>query len=845
MSEFEKITGQLNSILDGVARQILFWYDAEGEYEEDIKNLVLDNAQVHFLETDNQFYTKYLLERREKETSFLIYAPFPMPPFEDNHLSDTIFYSKTFVADRPSNLAVELGLPQELGGAFIREYRSFFAATERIEKLKKLEVTEMEKLPVALMAVTCKVKVAQFEEILRAVLLESVENIKSEESSENKYLQSLQKYGLQRTFWKLCREIFGLAKEGSDLQKLLYTLFLTAVSAQTRQALPSRYEPYLAKNKRTILAFLESMMNHTGFSSAYEILAKDCYEKLNLEDYFKGLPIDLVSKVDLFPQVEDLLQEWLIERLELGEISVKVDDLAIPELCQNRRLTFFGSKNTHSNCYELLDFASYLMGNVPKLKPTDSADQLMAQYLSSYYKMDQIYRHFYLRYDLLEETTAFEKVRSKVENIYSHQFLNPLSVAWTEVFIEAQGEVEQRKQGDFFKHYLEKSEQKTVVIISDAFRYEVGQSLFDHLKNDEKCEPILEGMIASFPSYTELGMSALLPHTSLEMTADYHILADGKPRTSTKSRLSLIQERVAKSKAIQFDEAKTMTATALKDFTSYQDLIYVYHDQIDMEGDKAKEHEVFQACEKAIDEIHSCIKKFTSANCTRFLVTADHGFLYQRDKLEESDKIGGVLGTFTEVHRRFVMSEQAVETAGVVSLPLHAGIPHSPKEDTRMASYPMGVDVFKANGGQNYVHGGISLQELVIPVLQVKTLKSKIETQVVTITPVSLPTKITNLSINIEFIQENPVSDVFKEATYLIYFKTGSGEEISNKISHVANNMMADGTKRRFSLKFNFKEQEYFRNKHYLFVVHDKTNEKDVLVKEVSIDLAFTDDYNW
>lgn len=264
-----------------------------------------------------------------------------MPPYEDNHLSDTIFYSKTFVADRPSNLAMELGFPQESGGAFIREHRIFFAATERIEKLKKLEVREVEKLPLALMAVTCKVKQVQFEEILRAVLLESVENIYAEGLVENKLLQSLGKYGLLDSFWKLCRETFGFSEETSDLQKLLYTLFLTGISAQTREALPSRYEPYLARKKRTILAFLESMMYHTGFSSAYETLAKDCYGKLNLEDYFKTLSIDLVSKVDLFPQMEDILQAWLIERLELGEITAKVDDLEITELCQNRRLTFF------------------------------------------------------------------------------------------------------------------------------------------------------------------------------------------------------------------------------------------------------------------------------------------------------------------------------------------------------------------------------------------------------------------------------------------------------------------------------------------------------------------------
>ena len=35
---------------------------------------------------DNQFYTKYFLERVDKTTNYLIYAPFPKPDVRDNHL---------------------------------------------------------------------------------------------------------------------------------------------------------------------------------------------------------------------------------------------------------------------------------------------------------------------------------------------------------------------------------------------------------------------------------------------------------------------------------------------------------------------------------------------------------------------------------------------------------------------------------------------------------------------------------------------------------------------------------------------------------------------------------------
>lgn len=72
-------------------------------------------------------------------------------------------------------------------------------------------------------------------------------------------------------------------------------------------------------------------------------------------------------------------------------------------------------------------------------------------------------------------------------------------------------------------------------------------------------------------------------------------------------------------------------------------IIYVYHNQIDARGDKANtEDEVFHACEEAVQEIMDLIHRISvSGNTYHFIVTADHGFIYKRDKLTESDKISG------------------------------------------------------------------------------------------------------------------------------------------------------------------------------------------------------------
>ena len=92
----EQIIDRLNTEFTGDTRNLVFWYDDNGEFAEDMKDIELENARVYYLEQDNQFYTKYFLERVDTTTNYLIYAPFPKPDVRENHLEDTLLYSVNF-----------------------------------------------------------------------------------------------------------------------------------------------------------------------------------------------------------------------------------------------------------------------------------------------------------------------------------------------------------------------------------------------------------------------------------------------------------------------------------------------------------------------------------------------------------------------------------------------------------------------------------------------------------------------------------------------------------------------------------------------------------------------------
>lgn len=71
----KQITDKLNSEFASDVRKLVFWYDANAEFQEDIDSIELENAKVLHLEPDNQFYIKYFLEREDTTTNYLVYAP--------------------------------------------------------------------------------------------------------------------------------------------------------------------------------------------------------------------------------------------------------------------------------------------------------------------------------------------------------------------------------------------------------------------------------------------------------------------------------------------------------------------------------------------------------------------------------------------------------------------------------------------------------------------------------------------------------------------------------------------------------------------------------------------------
>src|SRR5699024_7692010 len=192
-------------------------------------------------------------------------------------------------------------------------------------------------------------------------------------------------------------------------------------------------------------------------------------------------------------------------------------------------------------------------------------------------------------------------------------------------------------------------------------------------------------------------------------------------------------------------------------------LIYIYHDTIDATGDDAAtEVDTFQAVEKALDQLSDLVRIIRNdLSGTHVYVTADHGFLYERDPLEVTDLMDKTLMDSVEVKRRYILSEEDMEVSGQAKVDISSIVDNDPP---LYVYAPHATTRYRIQGGgRNFVHGGASLQEVMVPLLSIRNKRAdqrhaqRIEKVQIHLTTTSR--RITNSIFSLQFFQTEKVAE--------------------------------------------------------------------------------------
>lgn len=96
------------------------------------------------------------------------------------------------------------------------------------------------------------------------------------------------------------------------------------------------------------------------------------------------------------------------------------------------------------------------------------------------------------------------------------------------------------------------------------------------------------------------------------------------------------------------------------------------------------------------------------------------------------------------VNKRYLISVDCVQNDTIISRALTC----LSKMNNVFVTTPIGADIIKLKGGgQNYVHGGSSLQEMIVPVIKVKTFTGKQDIGMVNVELSSFTRKITSIEV--------------------------------------------------------------------------------------------------
>ncbi len=760
--------------------RIVFWEDADGEFVDDVESFYSDDIEVVVV-SGNDFAVKRRVLLDEPDSKFLIYRAGGAPEEREDFLLDVKLANVNFSNSRAAEWAQECGVPIEFEDV-LNAHAGLESVAEATDALKSLfssanwlaDVIDRHDVELALLAASCGVDTAPHRiDARRRVALAIV---KSYALGAREQWDAIRLGNLEDVLWRELRTGFGYVSEEPGVSDFALNCVTSACSNITGDA------PSLNTEANVLLS---DMSQNTSHRRAFEELMRKTQGFLEDKYQLRGVSRTVLIDNPFLPQVDRWVVEGLASRVANGEDCSE----EIRATVAKRKFTpWYGEAEAS---YDALAAAASLISGCRRFNDekalAEDADSILDRYVGAWCEVDSGYRRFHeaLSRDLL---CNFSDVRKAVEPRYG-RFLGDLAALWQSKVLEAgqwppTGSVTLQRR--FYPDVTMQSYgERVAVIISDALRYESGVELAFLLGNGSpRYQANIEPMLSMAPTYTQLGMAALLPGTELGIDiATQGATVDGMSATGLSNRDKILSKSDMAGLCIQ---ASDLLHGGFAGQES-ADLLYVYHNRIDETGDAAKsEREVFKATREAFGEIRKFVKMLVAADYDTVLITADHGYLYQDGDpagfmyVDDSLLSAAVSAGDGSRTRRFALGKSLHDSDQMMRF--------SAKQLGLVGDFdvwiPKGIRRMRLQGsGARFVHGGMTLQEAVVPVISVAgggaapKKRKPVGVQVLK----GGKSVITGSSLKVKLYQTEPVS----EARTPLHLRVGLYDEDGNAVSTV------------------------------------------------------------
>ena len=765
--------------------RVVFWYDDAGKLKEEFH--LIELSDVEKIEVNNnEFFLKYRIILEDKQ-KFLLYFTNGEPPMQQNWLLDLQLAHRVFNSDQESLFLQEAGLDYSWK-YLVKDHAAFFESKERRSQLKELvnEKDGQQGITYKMLSVVFSVDYVNLEAFIQTYAGAFINN-------NHRYEKALARYNLNDFFWREIQRKFNYQSDKPSIYDFLLDVF-------SRNFTPTA-KNQSAKESRILISLWKDTVSH---QEAFQAISNKIVKDLQIEQILQDIGYESLLNEDVFRVIDlkiihDLIQALLHESVDLEKVE---------RIIKKRQNKYWFEE--FKSFYKCVKYAANMIDAIRNTSAFkyDNIEEGCAEYAKTHFWIDIYYRKFVYHYRQTNQNSVLSQLYDKVHKVYSNDWLLASNDDWQNTInnLSEWPNTSSRSQRSFFSKYVEphiKKGQRLFVVISDALRYENGWELCNELQSEKRYEAEIDHLFTSLPSYTQLGMAALLPHNKLEIVSkDCSVNVDDLTSMGIAGRSKILQKNAGvRATAIQADDFLNLNAiTEGRAFAKEFDLIYVYHNHIDDTGDsKTSETSVFNAVEDEIDFLKKLLRHISNVNGNKIIITADHGYIYQHESIEESDfSEAEVQGEVWKTNRRFVLGTnlQANKSAQ------HFTAKQMGLEGNVEMLIPKSINRMRVRGaGSRFVHGGASLQEIVVPVLSISK-KRRDTTSQVDVEIIKSTDKITTNILHVQFIQTALVTDKLLPRIIRAQIFAPNDEPISDTFNFKFD--IREGTERNRAIPHNF-----------------------------------------
>ena len=442
-----------------------------------------------------------------------------------------------------------------------------------------------------------------------------------------------------------------------------------------------------------------------------------------------------LDAIDYNPAVIIELETVLaIERAMLGHVERQLVDKPSEELLElaKTRLARFWSDVMPSMQahWALIASAAEVLLEADRVakdlkEPPTTIPTLIERYASGgipWCLLDTHHRHMESRWHNFEpgeDQQGLEKLIVKARQRYM-EVGSKLSKHFVTQLSKAQHPVKGiRRQVEVFDSIIKPKlkERKIAYLWVDALRFEMARELCEAIGEDFKVK--IEPAIAAVPTITEIGMASLLPKASSGKVVSVGngklaVDIDGTVIKDRKDRVNFLKQNASVDLfETKLDALLPKPTKKVREGIKNAQFVLITSQEIDELCEKDNITQARRQMDGVLVDLRRGVRVLADLGVETIVLAADHGHLFA-DEITEDMKIEAPGGDTADLHRRVWVGVGGTSEPSYLRMPLsELGI-----ESEYDIATPYTFACFKAKGGARaYFHGGLSPQELIIPVV--------------------------------------------------------------------------------------------------------------------------------